>query len=376
MKIRKILSTILLVIFVITLPLSLLAFNASTQLLSEEKLPEILTESTLSNEALPQRVREALWFQYWYGEGLDDAPRMLITGIHNQQFVKFFSMVLSESERKALVSDIAAGLIGWLGNDAPYPDLVIESGAIIDNVKTNAADIGYWVHESIKVPPCNEEIEANLANGVFSEDMMNVISCNPSNANHQAVGNHLGEIITGMLATAPVPESINVGAQLASNMDEESVLAVKGQLNRVRNLTRILWIVPVLLLVIALALLGQDRKTLLSWVGWPLFISGLVGIILALRLASPTLILENAFMPPPASMPVPAAPIVMAILGQLLTTVGSALQWQMGIVLVVGIGLLLYTYQVALLNFITKAGEKLSKWLMFKPQSAKEEVPE
>lgn len=374
MKIRKIISTILLVIFAITLPVSLLALNTSTQVLSEENLPDLLMESTLSNEALPQRVREAVWFQYWYSEGLDDAPKMLITGIHNSQFVKLFSMVLPESDREALVTDIAAGLIGWLGNDAPYPDVVIESGAIIENVKTNAADIGYWVHESIKVPPCNAETEANLANGVFSEDMMNVISCNPSNANHQAVGNHLGEIIGGMVATAPVPASIDVGAQLASNMDEESALATKGQLSRVRMLTRILWIIPLLVLVIALALLGRDRKTLLTWAGWPLFISGLIGIILASRLASPMLILENAFMPPPVAMPAPAAPIVMAILAQLLTIVGNALQWQMGIVFALGLGLIIYTNQAALLNFITKAGEKLSKWLMLTPQNTKEEA--
>ena len=369
MKIRKIISTILLVIFVITLPLSLLAFNTSTQVISEENLPDLLMESTLSNEALPERVREAVWFQYWYGEGLDDAPRMLITSIHNSQFVKLFGMVLPESDRQALVTEFAAGLMDWLGNDAPYPDIVIESGAIVENVKTNAADIGYWVHESIKVPPCNAETEANLVNGVFSEDMMNIISCNPSNANHEAVGNHLGEIITGMVATAPVPESIDVGKQLSSNMDEESALAAKSQLNRVRTLTRILWIIPLLLLVIALALLGRDRKTLLTWAGWPLFISGLVGIILASRFASPTLMLENAFMPPPAAMPAPAAPIVMAILGQLLTTVGNALQWQMGIVFVLGFGLVIYTNQTTLLNFITKAGEKLSKWLMLTPKN-------
>ena len=369
MKIRKTISTILLVIFVITLPLSLLAFNTSTQVISEENLPDLLMESTLSNEALPERVREAVWFQYWYGEGLDDAPRMLITSIHNSQFVKLFGMVLPESDRQALVTEFAAGLMDWLGNDAPYPDIVIESGAIVENVKTNAADIGYWVHESIKVPPCNAETEANLVNGVFSEDMMNIISCNPSNANHEAVGNHLGEIITGMVATAPVPESIDVGKQLSSNMDEESALAAKSQLNRVRTLTRILWIIPLLLLVIALALLGRDRKTLLTWAGWPLFISGLVGIILASRFASPTLMLENAFMPPPAAMPAPAAPIVMAILGQLLTTVGNALQWQMGIVFVLGFGLVIYTNQTTLLNFITKAGEKLSKWLMLTPKN-------
>jgi len=159
-------------------------------------------------------------------------------------------------------------------------------------------------------------------------------------------------------------------------MDEESALAAKGQLNRVRNLTRILWILPILLLIIGLALLGRERKTLLTWAGWPLFISGLVGIILASRLASPMLILENAFMPPPASMPAPAAPIVMAILGQLLTTVGSALQWQMGIVFALGLGLVLYTYQTALLNFITKAGKKLNKWLMLKPQNTAEKITE
>ena len=69
-------------------------------------------------------------------------------------------------------------------------------------------------------------------------------------------------------------------------------------------------------------------------------------------------------------MSAPAAPIVMAILGQLLTTVGNALQWQMGIVFALGLGLVIYTNQTALIKFITKAGEKLGKWLMLKPQNA------
>lgn len=71
-------------------------------------------------------------------------------------------------------------------------------------------------------------------------------------------------------------------------------------------------------------------------------------------------------------MPAPAAPIVMAILGQLLTMVSNALQWQMGIVLALGLGLIIYTNQTTLLNFITNAGEKLSKWLMLPPENTAE----
>ncbi len=181
------------------------------------------------------------------------------------------------------------------------------------------------------------------------------------------MGNLLGE----MIAEADVPASIDVGAELAANMDEESALTVKGQLNRVRSLTRILWIVPIFLLVIGLALLGRDRKMLLTWAGWPLFISGLIGIILASRLASPALILENTFMPPPASMPAPAAPIVMAILGYLLTTVGSTLQWQMGIIFAIGFVLLVYTYQEQLLNILSNIWEWLKlRFEVKRPESA------
>lgn len=363
MKIRKILSIVLLVIFVITLPVFLVAFNTSTQLLSADNLPEILMESTLSNEALPQRVREAVWFQYWYGEGLDEGPRMLITGIHNSQFVKLFGIVLPESDREALVSDIAAGLMGWLSSDAPYPDVVIETGAIVNNVKAKAADIGYWVHESIKVPPCNAEVETNIANGIFSDELMNLISCNPSNANHQAVGNHLGEIITGMVADVPVPESVDVGAQLASSMDEEQALSTKGTLSRVRMLTRIAWILPLLILGIGLAIAVRSQKELMVWAGWPLFITGLIGTILASRIANPLPLLETRLMPPPAGLPAPAAPILMAVLGNLLAKIGSALTWQMAIVLVIGLALLAYTYRESIVKFLSNLWAWLKQWL-------------
>ncbi|HEY62402.1 MAG TPA: hypothetical protein G4N95_07100 [Anaerolineae bacterium] len=259
----------------------------------------------------------------------------------------------------------------WLENDASYPDIVIDTGAIISEVEANTSEIGLWAYNTLLLPGCTDEVNANYENGVFPEDIMTLISCKPLIALRPAAGEHLGNLLGEMIAEADVPASIDVGAELAANMDEESALTVKGQLNRVRSLTRILWIVPIFLLVIGLALLGRDRKMLLTWAGWPLFISGLIGIILASRLASPALILENTFMPPPASMPAPAAPIVMAILGYLLTTVGSTLQWQMGIIFAIGFVLLVYTYQEQLLNILSNIWEWLKlRFEVKRPESA------
>lgn len=373
MKIIKVFSIIFLVLFVITLPLASFVSNVGSQVLSEDGLKGLVMESVLSNQALPQRIREIVWFQSWYSDaGIDPAQRMLITGIRNEQYADLLDIVLPTDTRESLLENVIGGLFDWLDNDEVYPDVVIELAPIFNNIEENTPAVAAWMVNTLKVPPCSEDKLNTLVAGENADNLMALISCKPTAEYQETAVNQISPLIASTLSQASLPERVDLSAQLQSNLDEESALAAKGRLNRVSKLALMFWVIPILVLGIALALVVRSVDNLITWARWPLFVSGLIGTILAMIISNPQPILEARLMPPPASLPAPAAPILMAVLGNLLTKVSSALVWQMAIVLVIGIGLLGYSYRDVIISHLSKFLTWPKKWFEIKELQAVE----
>ncbi len=365
MKSFRIISLILLAIFVVSLPVSLLAGNISSEILSEEGLTDLIMDTVLSDEVLPQRIREMIWFQSWYSEGgMDARPRMLITGIRADQWRELLSIVFPEDTREELVSSFTGGLFSWLDGTEAYPDIVIDLTPTLANLNANMEPAASWAIHTLKVPACSDERIASLQAGEFSEDIMGLISCRPPEEFSDAVISHTAPVLAGMIRAAEPPETIDLSARLKAGIGEEEIITARIRIQRIRRLLPLAWALPVLLLGLALASVVRSRNDLVIWLRWPLFVSGLIGILAGGIISDPLLFLERMFMPPPAALPAPAAPIAMSILGSILHTAGSALQWQMGTILVIGSGMLLYSYQEPIIRILRQAGDLVRKFLI------------
>ncbi len=356
MKISRIVSITLLTIFVISMPVSLLAGNVSSQISAEERLTGLIMDTVLSDEVLPQRIREMIWFQSWYSEsGMDARPRMLITGIRADQWRELLSIVFPEDAREELVSSFAGSLFSWLEGTDAYPDLVIDLAPILANLNENMEPAASWVIHTLKVPACSEERIASFQAGAFGEDIMGLISCRPPEEYTDVVISHTAPVFVGMIRSADPPQTIDLSARLKAGMEEEEIITARTRINRIRRFLPLAWALPALLLALALAGVVRSRR-------------GLIGTIAGGMISDPAIFLEGMFMPPPAALPVPAAPIAMSILGAILHTAGSALQWQMGIILVIGSVMLLYSYQEQVLRVLRQAGNLLSKILILEKE--------
>jgi hypothetical protein len=167
-----------------------------------------------------------------------------------------------------------------------------------------------------------------------------------------------------MLNNAGLPQKIDLSEQLKSRLSEDGILSVKANLNRVRTMLPLAWIAPLLILLIGLAITVRNLDGLTVWAGWPLFLTGLIGIVLSNFVVNPVPFLEKILMPPPSSLPAPMAPLVISLGKELFSQAGNLLFWQMAIAFVIGAGLLLYTYRSQIMIWIKTAVFSSRKWFM------------
>lgn len=344
MKISKIISIVLLILFGITLPASLLVTDISRQLGSKESLAELTMTAVLSNEALPKRINETIWYHHWFGKKLEFGPRFLITSIHGDQWGELLGIILPLKQRKKLVDTIFSGGFDWLENGDAYPDIRIEFAPVLSKVKGNADKIALWAVNTLKVPQCKEERLKDIQAGNYGDDLKTVISCKPPVAQREGLARHLAPMIRNQLEKANPPQGIDLGGRLKDRLQENRLLAIKAKLNRARQTLPRIWLLPFVIFALALAITVRSRQQLMRWAGWPLLISSVIGGILAWWISNPLPALEDLFIPPPAQMPPQAVPVVKGILAQLLTTASGMMTWQIGILFLTGAGLLFGAY--------------------------------
>ena len=122
------------------------------------------------------------------------------------------------------------------------------------------------------------------------------------------------------------------------------MVAMKSKLNQARKALSLIWILPFVVFILALALVVRSREQLMRWAGWSLLASGATGGILAWTISSPLPALDSVLMPPPVTMPTQAVPVIKGVMSELLTGASGMMTWQLGIVFLAGAGLLIKSY--------------------------------
>jgi hypothetical protein len=344
MKILKTISMLLLIVFALTLPASLLVTDVSHQVTSKERLLETTMTAVLSNEALPGRIKETFWFHHWFSNKMGFGPRLLFNNIHADQWVELLNIVLPVNQREELVGSIIGGGFDWLENGDAYPDIRIELAPVLSTVDGKAGEVALWAINTLKVPTCKAERLKEMQAGNYGDDLQALISCKPPRADRQALADHMAPMIRNMLEQANPPQVIDVSGQLKERVAESKLLATKAKLNQAGQALSLVWLLPFVIFALALALVVRSREQLMRWAGGSLLAGGIIGGILAWRISNPLYALDNLLIPPPAGMPPQAVPAIKAILAELLTGASGMMTWQIGIVFLAGAGLLVKSY--------------------------------
>ncbi len=342
----KIAAIVLLVLFVLSLPVSLFVKNVGDTLFSAEKAGVFIVDNIISDAALPKSIKKALVAQVRQGAASFTLEQRLMLGmtgsVDESEWVALFDLFVPEQERVALTQQAAGASFAWLDSDQVYPELVIPTGKYAEALESHAEEVIPWIYDSMLFPVCSEEQESRYARGDFGDDLQILIGCRPASVSRLQLIPHAAELLKNELRSQSIPQSVSLSEQLnKAGLTAEKLSQQKRKIKTFRTVSLNLWLLPMLLLVAALACVVRSSNALAAWLKWPLVSVGLLGWLLARNFMSPTGFFAGTLSAPPEGVPPAAFAIIKKLLLALFLQSGETLIMLMTVALVAGLVLLL-----------------------------------
>jgi hypothetical protein len=262
--------------------------------------------------------------------------------VDEREWVALLDLVMPQKERVALTQQATRAFFVWLDREQVYPELVIPTGEYAAAFVSHAEEVVPWIYDSMLFPGCSEEQEARYARGDFGSDLMSLIGCRPAAESRAQLIPHAAELLRKEIQSQDITPTVSLSEELSkAQLTPEKMRLQKKKINTLRSITHAIWLLPLLLLIGALACAVRSRKALVIWLKWPLLSAGLFGLLLMRFFLSPTGFMSQALSVPPADTPAAAFAIIKKFLMVLFMRAGDALFVQMSVAISVGVVLLL-----------------------------------
>jgi len=285
---KQAVAIVLLVVFTLTLPAAWL-FRSTVAIVSDRKqVSTYLGDNILSDKALPGVIRKALEYEAWLTrieEPLESRIiKSAISGIDRAAMVELFGYIDPEKERLVVLDDLTSALYDWLEGDAVYPSLTLQTGVYLNNIETNAEALIFWIYKNFPIPECGPVQIQEFKKGNYGNDLQKLISCIPPESLQKKIAPVGGALIKAQLDEKNPPTIVNVTEKMKEKIPAEKISTVKRNIRTLFFLGSTLWILPVVLLLIGLGLAARSLKSVVAWVSWPFFFTGLFGLFVGSRL--------------------------------------------------------------------------------------------
>jgi len=285
---KKGVAVVLLAVFTVTFPLTWL-FKSTTGIFSDrERVSTFLYERLLSDRAMPGAIKKALEYEAWLTR-IDEPleSRLLksaVSGVGPAGMIELFDYIAPEKERKAVLDEAAASFYAWIEGDGAYPSLTIQTGRYIKNIEDNSENLLLWIFKSLSLPACSPAQIEVLERGDHGNELKNLMLCKPPESLQKEIAPVGAALLKAQLAEKNPPAIVNVTDRMKQKVPAERISLVKKRIRTLFFLGSTLWTVPVVLLLIGLLLTARSFGSAVTWLAWPLTITGAIGAIIASRL--------------------------------------------------------------------------------------------
>ncbi|MEA3350762.1 MAG: hypothetical protein U9Q82_09095 [Chloroflexota bacterium] len=345
----KTISFLMVVILVILLPISILAYDIGRVIfnppLVKEVLNDIVTESELIPAALQWYSQRRAKQRYASGEAIawDDEPDVvdLLSFVNIDGWIIIRKQVLPDEILEEWLSVAVDGTYTWLDSDDRVPDVAFDLSAFKQRVKSehgrNAIQV---VFDSLE--PCSKEeiadFKSRLAAAPAGEEVLYNLCRFPEPWFEDQVSDY-HESLDDLVKN--IPDIFGLTEELADTEDTEGVgpEKIKSQLLLIRALMQWSYLIPAVLLLLILALTVRTLKSLGNWWGIPLTIGG--ALLLILSLAYQAIIITLLTIGPLSEIPSRVRQEAITAIMQLAVRFFQPLMWQSLVVLVLGVALII-----------------------------------
>ncbi len=257
--------------FVVSLPLSLVAFNIGRVAFSPERMTTLLVETIDETGGLRQMVIESLTA----GEGTAEGGGLDLAGalefLTPQERDYLGEQLTPPGWAQAQLGALVEGVYDWIDNDRARPSFVVDITDLkVALLSGGAADLVETVVDSW--PPCTVgEIAEMTVGALFGEQRLKL--CEPP----EPLRTGLVGLINASLAVSlrALPDQISL-SEADSAPATAQVMQAKESIRQVRFLAGWSWLLSPVMLGLVMALVIRSWRSLARWWGIPLLVGALL----------------------------------------------------------------------------------------------------
>ena len=270
-------AVILLALFVIAFPLSLVLRNVGSLLFNPETTKTLVRQNLRDSELMARLARQATQ-QMLASENADsdgDNPAQLaLSQLSDEHWKQITELVAPESLVEETADQVVDAFSVWLNTQAVFPEVQINLAALKDNAIANAGEVVSVMMNGL--PACDAETLASISGGLDGEQLVAIPLCLPPEPLYSQVIASADVAMTEMLGNAP--DTIDLG-QLNQGQAPAELTQLKQNLVSMRTFLNWSWFFVIAIGAIAVVMGANGTPSFLRWSGWPLVLSGVIVLI-------------------------------------------------------------------------------------------------
>ena len=283
-RLFRLLAMVLALIFVVSFPLTLAGRDFGQLVFDPQAVTGVISENLSDNPGLSFSVLDQ--FTRFLNSSQDSAtaPAAQLVRLGLRHLTQNdIQTLLDLTVPPDLIADafvqIVTSFYDWLENDQAFPTMQLNVAPLKENLLANRRAVLETILHAL--PDCSAE---QLLGFAFSGDLGNLENlpvCQPPEPLSTQILDLADVLIPVYLDS--LPETLDISQQLQAQFPPEQFNQIKTNLLRTRSFLRWAWLPVGLLYLVSIPMWSRSWPSLSAWT-WPLGVSGLIGIVIALSL--------------------------------------------------------------------------------------------
>lgn len=298
----KLLALLLVLVFIVLMPLSLLLRNVGTILFDRETMYAVAEENLFDREMVAS-VGQGLVSAQLRADAEFDNPFIAYVyagmgSLEREEWLQLADLAVPPELAAESMESTLDQFYDWLDSSDPELALELDVVPIKEHALENALPIVELVLDA--QPDCSAAELGTWEQLNTTAGLTGIPQCKPPEPYYsgflELASTQFPRFVAGMPDAFDVTRQINAGNDLTS---------VKDTLLRSRELSENIWVLFVLLLLVTIPLGARSFNGALRWAGWPLALTGLLtfGFAVALFIATEETLTNLSASPQFANLP-------------------------------------------------------------------------
>jgi len=268
-------AVILLTVFVIAFPLSLVLRDVGSLLFNPATAKVLVKENLMNSELVSSFVFQASRQMFQGSDDEKSGAQLVLAHLSEDDWNQITKLIAPKELVDQSVDQVVDAFTAWLNTQAAFPDVQISLLAWKENALKNSGDVVSLILNAL--PSCDSETLASMS---ITEDLDQLAEaiplCLPPEPLYGEIVRRADLVMTQMLGNAP--DTIDLG-QLNQGQAPAELTQLKQNLVSMRTFLNWSWVFVAAIGVVGVVMGANGTVSHLRWSGWTLALAGFIVLI-------------------------------------------------------------------------------------------------